>query len=79
MDETILHELYCIYFEKHPMQAVTNDELGDTHGFAPEIVANARWAKEKLIIKRTKEVAQPLNTMIWLLIILHDRNCENGC
>ncbi|KAE9396492.1 hypothetical protein BT96DRAFT_941613 [Gymnopus androsaceus JB14] len=64
MDETILQELYRIYFEQYPTQAVTNEELGDTRGFSAEAIADTRWFKEKLVIERTKEgLKEWLSTM----------------
>ncbi|KAE9393390.1 hypothetical protein BT96DRAFT_943951 [Gymnopus androsaceus JB14] len=58
MSPSILNELFRIYFERYPMQAVTNKELGDTRGFLPELIADARWYKEKLIIERMKEALE---------------------
>lgn len=56
MDEKLLNDVYRIYFERYPIQAVSNKELGDTQGFSAELVADTRWFKEKLIIERIKEV-----------------------
>lgn len=56
MSPSILSELFCMYFERYPTEAVTNDQLGETEGFSAEMIADARWYKEKLIIERTKEV-----------------------
>ncbi|KAE9402529.1 hypothetical protein BT96DRAFT_937173 [Gymnopus androsaceus JB14] len=58
MNPSILSKLFCIYFERYPPQAVTNDELGDTRGFSAETIADVRWYKEKLIIERTKETLE---------------------
>lgn len=56
MDNLLLCEVYRVYFERFPVQAISNDELGDIRGFSAELVADTRWYKEKLIIERIKEV-----------------------
>lgn len=60
MSSSILNDLLEVYFERYPTQPVTNEGLGETKGFPPEMIADVRWYKEKLIIERTKEVRSSL-------------------